>query len=141
MVSTQNPEEGRLTPEEKAERLRAARKQTVTMRRQYRTMRLKKQIEQKAENWAARHKKAHTDNYEEMEKVSGGGRPLNRRGRRVFAKRMNVFKSPGGWKHFNKHYGEKFGKREPLVKKNQSEYKSNIVQALEAAKVTPKGEE
>ena len=139
-----NPEEGRLSSEDQAEQLRQARKQTTQMKRQYRDMRREKDAEAKAQRWAERHKAVHEDTYDDLEKISGGGRPLNRAGRRKFAKKMNVFKTPDGWQHFNNHYGNRFGKREPLVKKNQKaqvEYASNIQQAMAAAKVTPKKEE
>ena len=139
-----NPEEGRLSSEDQAEQLRQARKQTTQMKRQYRDMRREKDAEAKAQKWAERHKARHEDTYDDLERVSSGGRPLNRAGRRKFAKKMNVFKTPDGWQHFNNHYGNRFGKREPLVKKNQKapvEYASNIQQAMAAAKVTPKKEE
>ena len=139
-----NPAEGRLTEEQQAEQLREARKQTTQMKRQYRDMRREKEAEEKAKRWAERHKPQHEDTYEDLEKISRGGRPLNRAGRRKFAKKMNVFKTSDGWQHFNNHYGKRFGKREPLVKKNQKQpkvYASNMAQALAAAKVTPKKED
>ena len=136
-----NPEEGRMTEEQSAEQLRQARKQTTQMKRQYRDMRREKDAEAKAQRWAERHKAVHEDTYDDLEKISGGGNPLNRRSRRSFAKKMNVFKTPDGWQHFNNHYGKRFGKREPFVKGNQKVYASNMAQALAAAKVTPKKEE
>lgn len=140
MVSTQNPEEGRLSEEDKAELLQKSRKKTVEMRREYRRMRQEKAAKDRADRWAANHKEQHEENYKEIQKASSNG-PGNRRTRRRMAKTMNVFKSPGGWQTFNKHYGDKFGRREPFVKSKQSEYKSNIVQALAAANVTPEKED
>ena len=136
-----NPEEGRMTEEQSAEQLRQARKQTTQMKRSYREMRREKDAEAKAQRWAERHKARHEDTYDDLERVSSGGRPLNRAGRRKFAKKMNVFKTPEGWQHFNSHYGKRFGKREPFVKKEAKVYASNIKQAMAAAKVTPKKEE
>lgn len=136
---SQNPEEGRLTAEQQAELLTQSRKRTVEMRRELRSMQRSKAAEEKANRWAANHKQQHEDAYEDIERASSGGRPLNRRNRRTMAKKMNVFKTPEGWQHFNNHYGQKFGKREPFVKKpgTMNVIKSNIMQALENARVTP----
>ena len=93
-----NPEEGRLSSEDQAEQLRQARKQTTQMKRQYRDMRREKDAEAKAQRWAERHKAVHEDTYDDLEKISGGGRPLNRAGRRKFAKKMNgKFEVKGGF--------------------------------------------
>ena len=136
-----NPEEGRLTLEEKAEKVRQARKQTVEMRRQYRSMRNETEAKAKAQRWQERHTRVHEADggpLEEMRKVSRVGAPLNRRGRRIIGKKLNVFKTPNGWNNFNIGYATKYGKREPFVKSEQVVVKSNIAQAMEAAKVTPK---
>lgn len=141
---SQNPEEGRMTEEQSAEQLRLARKHTTQMKRQYRDMRREKEAEEKAQRWAERHKKQHEDAYEVISDVSRGGRVLNRRTRRKLAKKLNVYKTPGGWSHFNNHYGDKFGRNKPFVKKDQKKqvkYASNMEQAMAAAKVTPKKED
>jgi len=143
MVTKENPVEGRLTDEERESRLRASRKVTVKMRREYRDMVHSKIAEDKASKWAAKHKKPHTEAYEDMSKVSSY-KPLNRAGRRKFAKLMNVFKISNGWKHFNNNYSNKFGIRDDHVEDDYSSsvmptnIKSNVEQALENAKVNKK---
>lgn len=136
MKSTQNPEQGRLNDEAKAERLREARKKTAEMKRQYRDMRREGEAKERAARWAERHKESHTDTFEDMAKVSRVGKPLNRRSRRKFAKKMNVFKTGAGWQHFNQNYIKRYGLQEPQVGKAQEKVvvKSNITQALEAAR-------
>lgn len=147
---SQNPEEGRLTAEQQAEQLVDARKRTVEMKREYRTMRREKAAEAKANKWAANHKKQHEEAYTNLQdgdffngkEVITLRHPMNRRTRRIFAKRMNVHKTPEGWTHFNDHYKKKFGANKPLTEKDATKVtRSNITQALEAAKVTPKKED
>lgn len=139
---SQNPEEGRISDEDYAARLRDARKRTTEMKREYRQQRLEKAARDKAIRWAERHRPAQEDAMEDMERVSSARRPLNRAARRRFAKRMNVFKTPDGWKHFNGGYAKKYGIRQPMTKDSKpKEYASNIKQALAAANVTPNKEE
>lgn len=135
-----NPEEGRLSPEKQTELLRESRKRTVEMRREYRSMRNEAEAKKKASRWAANHRKSQEKVYEDLEKAATG-RKLNRAQRRHFAKRMNVFKTPDGWKHFSSNFKKKFGDQQTITRvKNapRKEPRSNIQQALAAAKVTPK---
>lgn len=138
-----NPVEGELSKRELA--LIESRRRTVKLRREYRDQVKAKQSEEKANKWASRRKESMESAYEDMTKISRYGNSLNRQARRKFAKRMNVFKSKDGWQHFNSNYAKKFGIRTPFKKSdnnNQSvKIESNIVQALKAAKVTPKKEE
>lgn len=139
---SQNPEEGRMSPEDHAARLSEARKLTREMKREYREQLLDKAAKEKAQRWAKRHRPAQEEAMEDMERVSSARRPLNRAMRRRFAKRMNVFKTPDGWKHFNSGYAKKYGIRQPMTKDSKpKEYASNIKQALAAANVTPNKEE
>lgn len=136
-----NPGEGELSERELA--LIESRRRTTEMKREYRKQLKTKQAEDKANKWAARRKKSMEKTYEDMTKVSRFGNSLNRQNRRKFAKLMNVFKTKDGWQHFNGNYAKKFGIQEPFKKSNKKPAKieSNIVQALRAAKVTPKKEE
>lgn len=138
---SQNPEEGRISEERAAELLIQARKRTAEMKREYRQLRREKAAEAKAKRWAENHKQQHENAYEDIERASRGY-VLNRRERRKMASKLNVFKTPEGWHHFNTHYGQKFGVRETITKQSERRViKSNITQALENAKVTPKKEE
>ena len=140
---SQNPEKGRLTAQQQAERLREARKQTTVMKRQYRDARRTAEAKAKAGRWSDRHEKSHEKSMEDMQKAHRISKPLNRRARRKFAKRMNVFKTPTGWKNFNIGYATKHGVNKPFVKKDQVapvKVKSNIEQAMEAAREESKGE-
>jgi len=138
----QNPEEGRLTPEAQAEQLRLSRKYTTQMKRQYRQMRREAEAKAGAERWASNHRRKHQEAYDELATLATKT-VLNRAGRRHFAKLMNVFKSPDGWKHFMANYTKSFGTKETVVKvKSQTkEPKSNIQQALENAQVIAKEEQ
>jgi len=117
---SQNPEEGRFTPETKAEAIREARKRTVEMRRQLRAAKHKKEAEKKAARWLERHAPKREEVQEQMHKVSYGRAPLNRRGRRYYAKKMNAFKTPQGWKNFNAGYAEKYGHMESVSRGNRA---------------------
>lgn len=138
---SQNPEEGRLTPEQQAVALRESRKRTVEMRREYRAMRNETEAKAKAERWAANHRKQQQEVYDDLAKLATGNK-LNRAQRRHFAKRMNVFKSPDGWKHFMANYKKTFGSQETVIRRKgkRSEPRTNIQQALDAAKVAPRKE-
>ncbi len=139
---SQNPEEGRISDEDYAARLRDARKRTTEMKREYRQQRLEKAAQEKAMRWTERHRPAQEAAMEDLERVSSSRRPLNRAQRRRFAKRMNVFKTPAGWKNFNAGYAKRYGIRQPITKDSKpKEYASNIKQALAAANVTPAKEE
>lgn len=111
---SQNPEEGRYTPESKAQALVESRRTTAEMKREYRAQRFKKEAQEKAKRYIARHEAAHEAVKEDMHRVSFGRAPLNRRGRRSFAKRMNAFKTPMGWKNFNSGYAAKYGHMESV---------------------------
>lgn len=140
---SQNPGEGRLTAQQQAERLREARKQTTVMKRQYRDARRTAEAKAKAERWNDRHEKSQQEAMGDMRKAHRLVKPLNRRVRRNFAKRMNVFKTPTGWKNFNIGYAAQNGVNKPFVKKDQVapvKVKSNIEQAMEAAREELKGE-
>lgn len=132
---SQNPEEGRLSEDDKAELLREARKKTTDMKREYRAMRQEKESKDRAERYVKRHQKPHEEVKDEMAKVSGMGGALNRRGRRQYGKKLNVFKLPNGWTNFNIGYKKRWGVREP--RRNDTavpvKIRSNITQALEAA--------
>lgn len=143
-----NPVEGELSKRELA--LIESRRRTLKLKREYRDQVKAKQAEEKANKWASRRKESMEKAYEDMTKISRYGNSLNRQSRRKFAKRMNVFKSKDGWQHFNSNYAKKFGIRKPFIKPldgvlspvfNGDHIDSNIVQALKAAKVTPKKEE
>lgn len=120
MTKIQNPEEGRISDEAYAERLRESRKKTTEMKRQYREMRREKQSEERAQRWAGNHREKHEESYKALEQASMQLGPFNRRGRRRFAKQMNVFKTPDGWQHFNKNYAEKFGTMESVSRRKRS---------------------
>ena len=133
---SQNPEEGRLSPEAAAEQLRLARKHTTEMKRQYRQMRNEAEATAKASRWAANHRAKHQKAYDDLADLANFSK-LNRRQRRHFAKLMNVFKTPEGWRHFMANYKKNFDKVETVVKvkgKQNKEPRSNIEQALAAAK-------
>jgi hypothetical protein len=104
-----NPEEGRYTPESFKEALTESRRTTAEMKREYRAQRNKKAAMEKAKRYVERHKPAHEAIQEDMRRVSYGRQPLNRRGRRSFAKKINAFKTPMGWKNFNKNYATQYG--------------------------------
>lgn len=122
---SETPGEGRFTPEGKAEKLRESRLVTAQMKRQLRDAKHKQEAEAQAKRWLARHRRAHSDADDDMAAVSTasplrGGGPLNRRSRRKFAKRMNMFKLPNGWQRFNRNYAERFGHMESHSRGNRA---------------------
>jgi len=122
---SKNPEEGRFTEETKAEKLRESRLMTAQMKRQLRAAKHKKEAEDQAKRWLARHRPAHSAADDDMVAISTasplrGGGPLNRRSRRKFAKRMNMFKLPQGWQNFNRNYAERFGHMESHSRGNRA---------------------
>lgn len=111
---SQNPEEGRFTKESKVDALREARRITAQMKRQFRAVKQKKAASKKARQWLANHKKKHDEARDDMHTVSYGRAPLNRRGRRHFAKLVNAYKTPHGWQQFNDNYRATYGYMESV---------------------------
>lgn len=118
-----NLEERRLHEEklaERAESIRLARRRTRDMRKKMYADRRLVDGRNRAEKWMNNHRKAHQEADSDMVAVSHGKAPLNRQGRRKFAKRMNAFKMPNGWKNFNEGYGKRFGTMESVSRGNRA---------------------
>lgn len=124
----ENPEEGRISPEQQAMLLRDARRKTTLMKREYRNERKVFAAQAKKHDWIERHAEKHEEVTIEMGKVSRRNGPQNRRVRRAYAKMMNAYKIPGGWQQFNSMYSKQFG-YQTSVARNKS---NSIIDAMKA---------